>query len=113
MVIRYNPDGQLDKSFNGSGWIKTDVNGTIDKVSGLGLQKDGKIVVYGYSLNPNILIDSYDFLVLRYNKDGALDRTFGEQGKVLTRVRGMMWDAIGMTGAVQGDDKILVGGAGN
>jgi uncharacterized delta-60 repeat protein len=110
LVIRYNADGLLDKSFNGSGWIKTDVNGTIDKVSGLGLQKDGKIIVYGYSLNPNILIDTYDFLVLRYNKDGMLDRTFGEQGKVLTRVRGMMWDAIGMTGTVQGDDKILVGG---
>jgi uncharacterized delta-60 repeat protein len=110
LVIRYNPDGQLDKSFNGSGWIKKDVNGTIDKVSGLGLQKDGKIVVYGYSLNPNILIDTYDFLVLRYNRDGTLDRTFGEQGKVLTRVRGVMWDSIGMTGVVQGDDKILIGG---
>jgi uncharacterized delta-60 repeat protein len=47
LVIRYNPDGQRDKSFNGSGWAQTDIDGDIDVAYGLPLQKDRKIFVIG------------------------------------------------------------------
>jgi uncharacterized delta-60 repeat protein len=73
-LVRYNPDGSLDTTFNGTGKVSTDIgNHSIDYAYGLTLQPDGKIVVTGTSDAHG----SYDFAVTRYNADGSLDSTFG------------------------------------
>jgi uncharacterized delta-60 repeat protein len=73
-LVRYNPDGSLDTTFNGTGKVSTDIgNHSIDYAYGLSLQPDGKIVVAGTSDAHG----SYDFAVVRYNADGSLDTTFG------------------------------------
>ncbi len=68
------------------------------------LQSDGKIVAVG-----NATIGRRDaFAVVRYNKDGTLDSTFGIGGKVITAI-GQTGDVANAVG-IQADGKIIVAG---
>ena len=54
-VVRYNTNGSLDTSFNGTGLVITSASrGAND----LAIQSDGKIVVVGYSGNTRTMIQS-------------------------------------------------------
>ena len=78
-VVRYNPNGSLDISFDGTGIVVTSVGGSRDGAFSLAIQTDGKIVVAGTSFhNP----DS-DIAIVRYNPNGSLDSTFGGIGKII------------------------------
>jgi uncharacterized delta-60 repeat protein len=91
-VIRYNPDGSLDDSFDGDGIVITDVfpydlpDWILNWEGGrdVALQADGKIVVAGYADRSS----NSDFTVLRYNPDGSLDDSFSGDGIVLTNLAG-------------------------
>ena len=106
-LVRYNVDGTLDKSFNGTGKVITAVGDGDCKGEGLALQSDGKIVVAGYSFKPGGK-DRAEFTVLRYNPDGTLDSGFGESGKVTTGIGGNSDSANSV--ALQEDGKIVVAG---
>jgi uncharacterized delta-60 repeat protein len=106
-LVRYNVDGSLDKSFNGTGKVITAVGDGDCKGEGLALQSDGKIVVAGYSFNPSGK-DRAEFTVLRYNPHGTLDSGFGESGKVTTGIGGNSHSANSV--ALQEDGKIVVAG---
>jgi uncharacterized delta-60 repeat protein len=106
-LVRYNADGSLDTSFNGTGKIITAVGDGDCHGEGLALQSDGKIVVAGYSFNP-IGKNRAEFTVLRYNADGTLDTGFGESGKVTTEI-GRNSDSANSV-ALQSDGKIVVVG---
>ena len=105
LIIRYNPDGQMDRGFNGSGWVQTDIDGEIDVAYGLALQKNRQIVVIGVTSKWK----GYHFATIRYNEDGTLDRGFGKRGKVITRVGSAREDAARAV-AIQSDNKIIVAG---
>src|SRR5262249_45212120 len=82
-LVRYNPDGSLDTTFDSAGRdgkVTTSFGGFDDGAYGVALQSDGKIVVAGFYNNGS----NYDFAVARYNSDGSLDTTFGSGGKVTT-----------------------------
>jgi uncharacterized delta-60 repeat protein len=86
-VVRYHPDGRLDRSFGDDGKVTTNFQpgGGQDRAYALALQPDGKIVVAGEALQgPNIASGERNFALARYNVDGTLDRTFGGDGKVTT-----------------------------
>ena len=69
----------LDPAFDGDGKALTDIMPGNDQAGGMSIQlEDGKIVVVGSS--------NQDFVVVRYNPDGSLDRTFGMDGKVVTNI---------------------------
>jgi uncharacterized delta-60 repeat protein len=106
-LVRYNVDGSLDKSFNGTGKVITAVGDGDCKAEGLALQSDGKIVVAGYSFKPSEK-DRAEFTVLRYNPDGTLDSGFGESGKVTSEIGGSSDSANSV--ALQDDGKIVVAG---
>jgi uncharacterized delta-60 repeat protein len=106
-LVRYNMDGSLDKSFNGTGKVITAVGDGDCKGQGLALQSDGKIVVAGYSFKPGGK-DRAEFTVLRYNPDGTLDSGFGESGKVMSEIGGSSDSANSV--ALQDDGKIVVAG---
>src|SRR3954469_15684356 len=106
-LVRYNVDGSLDKSFNGTGKVITAVGDGDCKGEGLALQSDGKIVVAGYSFKPGGK-DRAEFTVLRYNPDGTLDSGFGESGKVTSEIGGSSDSANSV--ALQSDGKIVVAG---
>ena len=106
-LVRYNMDGSLDKSFNGTGKVITAVGDGDCKGQGVALQSDGKIVVAGYSFMPGGK-DRAEFTVLRYNPDGTLDSDFGESGKVTSEI-GDSSDSANSV-ALQDDGKIVVAG---
>lgn len=86
VLARFNQDGSPDKSFSGDGVV------TIDsfKSSTVVIQNDGKILVAGSAL-------------LRFNKNGGIDSSFGTYGKVL---RNVYFSCL----ALQPDGKIITGG---
>jgi uncharacterized delta-60 repeat protein len=103
-LVRYNADGSLDTSFNGSGKLTTAI-GTGCHGQGVALQGDGKIVVAGDSLKASRWSC---FTVLRYTADGSLDTSFGDAGKVTTSIGGKN-DSLESV-VIQGDGKIVVAG---
>jgi uncharacterized delta-60 repeat protein len=69
-LVRYNPDGSLDTSFDGDGKLTTNIS-MGDWGESVILQPDGKILVAGHSNTGN-----EDFALARYNPNGSLDTTF-------------------------------------
>lgn len=49
VLARFLETGQLDRSFNGKGWVTNGEPGKADEGSALARQKDGKIIVAGHS----------------------------------------------------------------
>lgn len=80
-MVRYNSDGSEDSSFGNNGKVITSVR-TWDFGYTIALQDDEKIVVAGSTsneFNPDFGFD-YDFVVVKYDKYGVLDSTFGSGG---------------------------------
>ena len=103
-VVRYNTDGTLDASF-GAGGIAIHVIGCgEERTRAIALQADGKIIVAGYF---NEGIDDQTF-VTRFNSDGTVDNTFGNNGTATLDIAGnddQFW-----TLYILPDGKILAGG---
>ncbi|HEX4792518.1 MAG TPA: DNRLRE domain-containing protein [Humisphaera sp.] len=73
-VLRFNPDGSFDKTFDSDGIVNVDVGfNTNGDPAALAIQQDGKIVVVG----GDVEIDA-DFFIARLNANGSLDRSFGD-----------------------------------
>jgi uncharacterized delta-60 repeat protein len=106
-LARYNPDGTLDPSFNGSGLVTTDFAGAFDRVEALAVQADGKLVAAGQAFSGA----SLDFALARYNPDGTLDASFGSGGKVTTDLAGGD-DAGFFTIAILAGGKLMAQGSG-
>src|ERR1041384_7173799 len=68
--------GDLDPTFNGSGYLMRDFAATFNSAGGVVVQPDGKIVVSG-SATVN---GGGGFLVTRYEPDGRPDPSFGTGG---------------------------------
>ena len=101
-VARYNRDGSLDPSFGSGGTVITGFGpGSFDEAWGVALEPGGKIVVAGES--------GGDFALVRYDRNGNLDPSFGSGGKVLTDIGGASSDAA-LAVAVEPDGKIVATG---
>ncbi|TAN70884.1 MAG: hypothetical protein EPN17_03475 [Methylobacter sp.] len=105
-LVRYNPDGSLDLSFDGDGKVNTDLGNSTG--SSVAMQADGKILLGGSSWNSG----TFYFALARYNSDGSLDLSFDGDGIVTTGVGVHGYDA-GWSVSVQADGKILLGGSSN
>jgi uncharacterized delta-60 repeat protein len=103
-LARYHTDGSLDITFGTSGKVITEISSSVDAISALAIQSDGKIVAAGYALS----IVGYDFAVARYNPDGSLDGSFGSGGKVAKDFSGGNDFALDV--AIQFNGKIIVVG---
>ncbi|MFK7733704.1 MAG: cadherin-like domain-containing protein [Pseudomonadales bacterium] len=103
-VLRFNQDGSLDTTFNGTGVAFLDI-GTGDNVfRDVKIQTDGKILLTGFADLPG-----YDSVLVRYNSDGTLDTSFSGDGIA-------NFDVIGNTDfaneiVLQDDGKIVMVGA--
>src|SRR5206468_12907419 len=76
-VWRLSTDGTLDTTF-GTGGAAVLALPDAQQANAVAIQKDGKIVVAGYSESMN----DKSFLVARFNTDGSLDTGFGGTGFV-------------------------------
>jgi uncharacterized delta-60 repeat protein len=79
-VRRYETDGSVDESFGEEGLAILDL-GPGDQLVSLALQRNGKIVIAG---DFEVEDEGSDFVVARFNGDGILDESFGDQGMVTT-----------------------------
>jgi len=104
-LLRHNPDGSLDISFDHDGIMTFFVDAYDAFATGVALQSDGKIVVCGYSSSGGFALG---FVVARVNPDGSLDATFGAGGIVFNDLPGNFDSATAV--AVQGDGRIVVAG---
>ena len=117
-VLRYNINGSMD---SGAGPDSTPgdsfgtANGRIpvsigddDSANGIALQKDGKIIVSGYTSNGT----TYGFAALRFTSSGVLDPSFGLLGKVSTLFAAASsgLHASGFSGVLQPDGKLVLAG---
>jgi uncharacterized delta-60 repeat protein len=92
--------GELDPAFGDGGIVTTDFGGTDDYGLDATGQPDGKTIVVGKTNSTG--------LMLRYESNGDLDGTFGQQGKVLLDFGGTRFFSECVT--VQSDGKIVVAG---
>ena len=104
-VLRLNPNGTLDNTFDNNGVVIADINGGDDSGEDIAIQQNGKIIVVGYADKPSSF-DS-DSLVLRYNANGSLDTSWNSSGK-LTIDNGPSTAEEADSVALQSDGKILI-----
>jgi uncharacterized delta-60 repeat protein len=80
-VNKYNPDGSLDNSFNGSGIFTYDFNSHWTQGFSIYLQSDGKILIGGnyYYYTTDYVYKDCAF-IMRLSSMGSLDNTFGSNG---------------------------------
>jgi uncharacterized delta-60 repeat protein len=84
-LARYNSDGSLDTSFGIGGKVTTSFGSNEDAISVV-IQPDGKILVGGStSGGPGT---GADFALVRYNSDGSLDTSFGNDTPLATGTPG-------------------------
>jgi len=111
-IVRYNPNGSLDRSF-GTGGIVTTTFPEGSYANAVALQSDGKIIAAGtvfVDFNPGESSNT-DFALARYNPDGSPDATFGNGGQVSTDFVGFEDDAFSVL--IQPDGKIVAVGSAN
>lgn len=75
--------GDLDSTF-GTGGVVTQTFGIRTEASGLAIQRDAKIVVAGRRCVTRN--SACDFILARLMKDGALDKSFGSRGLVVSNL---------------------------
>ena len=77
-VMRLRTNGSRDDTFGGDGIVVTDFGRPFEQANAVAIQPNGRIVVGGSSahgINEN-------WVLARYHSGGALDRTFGGDGRV-------------------------------
>lgn len=79
LIVRCNSAGALDTSFGGDGIVSTPIFRS-DRAEAVVVQADGKIIAAGSASDFGVS----DFALVRYNTDGSLDTSFGEDGIVTT-----------------------------
>ena len=107
-LLRYNTDGTLDVTFGTNGIVNTDVQlGSEDEAFSIALQADGKIILAGYSDDGS----NKNAALCRYQTNGNLDSTFGNNGKVLSDFENNQQDEIKVVKVHPLTGNIVVGGA--
>lgn len=110
-LARYNTNGSLDTSFSSDG--KTYASfaptgfGLAEFGNAIALQKDGRIIVGGYT---NQFDANNDFGIMRFKTDGTLDPSFDADGKLTTGFGASTADQIKAI-TLQPDGKLVVVGS--
>ena len=108
VLARYTASGALDTTFDRDGKVTTDFGGGSDGARDVVVQADGKIVAAGSGFPAQGR--PLDFALARYNRDGTLDSTFGDGGKVLTTFEPNSIDGASAV-LIQPDGKIVAAGS--
>ncbi|WP_170131213.1 hypothetical protein [Deinococcus yavapaiensis] len=96
--------GSLDTTFGTAGVAVTKASLGESQANAMAVLPDGKIVVVGEAFG-----QLGDFMILRYDRDGILDSSFGTNGKVVVDFEGGRDVAEAVV--VQPDGKVIVGGS--
>ena len=103
-IIKYKSNGITDSGFGANGIASYDF-GSVENLTSIALQQDGKIIAAGYTSYPDL-----HAIVQRFNKDGSIDEDFGENGEIVVTTGSAVKPA---AIALQADGKIVVAGTYN
>jgi uncharacterized delta-60 repeat protein len=103
-IARYHQDGELDLRFNGTGKISTNADGPT-YISDVAIQSDDKLILAGDTRN---LAGKTHTVLFRHGTTGALDPTFGVNGRVVTPIGSFFSSFRGL--CFRDDGKILAAG---
>jgi len=110
LLVSYNIDGTLDNAFGIHGGVTTPFPGNIlARAFAVALQRNGDIVAVGQTARTDT--GPSDFALVRYNPDGTVDTTFGNNGFVSTPFGASV--AFANTVLIQIDGKIIAVGNSN
>jgi uncharacterized delta-60 repeat protein len=79
-IVRLNPNGTLDTSFDGDGKRLIDFGDGVCTAEDIIVQGDGKILVVGNNLDSGLTGQDFNFAVARLNPNGSLDGSFDGDG---------------------------------
>lgn len=96
--------GTLDPTFGDDGFVTTVISGTYNFANSTVVQPDGKIIVVGQAGEPA----TYKATAARYNTDGSLDTSFGNNGTLIIAIGNAKSYATDV--AIQEDGKIVIAG---
>jgi len=80
IIERHNSNGGLDVGFGSNGTVDFSLAQSNILPQDLAIQEDGKIVICGLVRSNNVDDYSSDIILIRFDDDGSLDATFGNQG---------------------------------
>lgn len=103
ILARLSPDGRLDQDF-GLGGVAAREFVRYGEIRDVAQQADGKLIAVGTNSGPN-----HDLVVVRMDRGGRLDTSFGSQGKVVIDAGGQE-EAANAVRSLR-DGKILVAGS--
>jgi uncharacterized delta-60 repeat protein len=113
VLIGLRTDGSLDASFGAGGIALYSLNtGPVSQefFTGLAILPDFRIVAGGRTTKNIDLLDSFDFVVARFNIDGSADATFGTTAAGFSVIDFGFGD-FGRRVAVYRNDKVLIAGS--
>ena len=99
-VVRYRPNGSLDRSFGDHGVVLTPFSGPDEGAMGVAIDAEDRIVVVGHAGGA--------FVTARYDTDGRLDDSFSADGVARTNLTKRSDVAAAV--AIQADGAIVVVG---
>lgn len=105
-MARYTAEGNRDLSFSSDGIVISDFGPYVEDAYSVTLTPDGKIVLVGCGFTGTDY--QWDFLVARYNSDGSLDLSFGENGRVYSNLSAN--SEFAYAACIQEDGKIVAAG---
>ena len=102
-ITTRNSGRSVDSTFDVDGMVRLDFANGDDQANAVATQPDGKIIVCGSAFNSA----DHDFIMVRLNADGSLDKSFGSSGVVAANFGG---EDYCRDVAVQQDGKIIAAG---
>ncbi len=108
-LLRLTADGRLDPSFDGDGKATYDM-GAAEVLRDAALAPDGRVVLVGWRERPRCgfsFLPTADYVAARVNRDGTLDASFGDGGRVVIETGEV---ARAQAVVVQPDGAVVVGG---
>ncbi len=107
VVFRFNPNGTPDTSFDGDGYVTTDLTAGNDNALSVLVRPNGKIIAVGSARAFNA--PDTGFGLVQYNTDGSLDQSFGTAGKSLVTFAGGETFVEDFPAALQSNGKVVIG----
>ena len=105
-VVRFLANGQRDALFGNNGFVHASFGNWFADVTGITLQQDGKLIAVGSitDYHPG----NFGFAAARFSSDGALDESFGSDGKISRMDNTFRINANAI--ALQPNGKIIIAG---
>ena len=103
-ILKFDPSGELDRSFGAQGMIVTAFAPGPDYLQGMTLQSDGKIVLTSFRSGGNARMIGERETFIRFQSNGEIDRSFGDMGLLIvaTYIKDTHWPNHVFAGPVDG-----------